>query len=187
MDKRTRGFEQALKITQVPNSEKREYSNWRIYKRPARTSTNSGKYILYLSEDVTVPSTGKQMIGRGMTKIGNKWLGSLSELNKEADEGKKICGCSPTVLHTGIKAYMREDEYLKVTLGITDIRHAGLVLVNGEKTYCNDDYSNSKDDGEICIEVYNLTPWDITLKHGEPICYAVFQSILKADQDVVLM
>lgn len=84
---------------------------------------------------------------------------------------------------TDVKAYMQDNEvlmlYVRSSIGIKK----GLVLSNGTGIIDKDFYSNSSNDGNICLSLRNETDDDITLKAGERVMQGVFVPYLVADDD----
>ena len=86
----------------------------------------------------------------------------------------------PTLVHTGIKAQMMEDEVLYL-FNRSSGPKKGLVLANGVGVVDADYYGNPDNDGDICFAFYNVLPEDITIKAGDRIGQGVFQKFLRAD------
>ena len=92
-------------------------------------------------------------------------------------------GQAPTLIKTGIKAYMPEDEYLMLCNRSSNPKKKGLVLSNGVGIVDGDYYGNTDNDGHIMFAFYNIKEEDITIKKGEAIGQAVFQKYLVTDDD----
>ena len=78
-------------------------------------------------------------------------------------------GNKPTLIKTGIKAYMADDEVL--------------ILANSIGVIDKDYYGNPDNDGHIMFAFYNIKDEDIEIKKGECIGQAIFQKYLIADND----
>ena len=93
-------------------------------------------------------------------------------------------GMAPTLVKTGIKAYMQEDEMLLLYNRSSNPKKKGLILANSVGVVDKDYYGNPDNDGHIMFAFYNIKEEDITIKKGEAIGQAVFQKYLVTDDDV---
>lgn len=92
-------------------------------------------------------------------------------------------GMNPTLVKTGIKAYMQDDEVLMLYNRSSNPKKKGLILANSVGVIDKDYYGNQDNDGHIMFAFYNIKDEDITIKKGEAIGQAVFQKYLIADDD----
>jgi len=93
-------------------------------------------------------------------------------------------GMSPTLVKTGLKAYMQGDEYLKLCNRSSNPKKKGLILSNSIGVVDSDYYENPDNDGHIMFAFYNIKEEDITIKKGEAIGQAIFEKFLVADGDM---
>ena len=92
-------------------------------------------------------------------------------------------GMNPTLIKTGIKAYMQDDEVLFLYNRSSNPKKKGLILANSVGVIDKDYYGNPDNDGHIMFAFYNIKDEDITIKKGEAIGQAVFQKYLITDDD----
>ena len=92
-------------------------------------------------------------------------------------------GQAPTLIKTGIKAYMPEDEYLMLCNRSSNPKKKGLVLANGVGIIDGDYYENPDNDGHIMFAFYNIKEEDIEIKKGDCIGQAIFQKFAIVDND----
>lgn len=92
-------------------------------------------------------------------------------------------GVKPTLIKTGIKAYMQDDEVLYLFNRSSNPKKKGLVLCNSVGVIDADYYGNPDNDGNIMFAFYNVGEEDITIKKGEAIGQGVFQKYLVVDDD----
>ena len=92
-------------------------------------------------------------------------------------------GMAPTLIKTGIKAYMQDDEYLLLANRSSNPKKKGLILANSIGVVDKDYYGNDDNDGHIMFAFYNIKEEDITIKKGEAIGQAIFQKYFVADDD----
>ena len=94
-------------------------------------------------------------------------------------------GMKPTLIKTGIKAYMQEDEVLILANRSSNPGKKGLILANSIGVVDKDYYGNPDNDGHIMFAFFNIKEEDIEIKKGECIGQAIFQKYLITDNDVV--
>ena len=92
-------------------------------------------------------------------------------------------GQVPTLVKTGIKAYMPEDEYLMLCNRSSNPKKKGLVLANGIGVVDGDYYGNPDNDGHIMFAFFNIKNEDIEIKKGDCIGQAIFQKFGVTDND----
>ncbi|MBO5478497.1 MAG: dUTP diphosphatase [Clostridia bacterium] len=92
-------------------------------------------------------------------------------------------GMNPTLVKTGLKAYMQDDEVLYLYNRSSNPKKKGLILANSVGVVDKDYYGNPDNDGHIMFAFYNIKEEDITIKKGEAIGQAVFQKYLVTDDD----
>lgn len=92
-------------------------------------------------------------------------------------------GMNPTLIPTGIKAYMGDDEVLYLYNRSSNPKKKGLILANSVGVVDKDYYGNPDNDGHIMFAFFNIKDEDITIKKGEAIGQAVFAKYLVIDDD----
>lgn len=135
---------------------------------PCRSTKYSAGYDFYSPEDMTIPS-------------------HLNELIRYM-QLRQCDGCSrglvkPYCIKTKIKAYMQDDEVLKLYIRSSMAAKRGLILANSVGIVDADYYNNPDNEGEIGFLVYNLTEDDIYIKKGEKIGQGIFCKYLLDDID----
>ena len=93
-------------------------------------------------------------------------------------------GQKPTLVKTGIKAYMESDEVLILANRSSNPGKKGLILANSIGVVDSDYYGNSDNDGHIMYAFFNFKAEDIEIKKGERIGQAIFQKYLVTDNDI---
>ena len=92
-------------------------------------------------------------------------------------------GMKPTLVKTGIKVYVLENEYLMLTNRSSNPGKKGLILANSVGIVDKDYYENIDNDGHIMFAFYNIKDEDIEIKKGDRIGQAIFMPFLIADND----
>ena len=93
-------------------------------------------------------------------------------------------GMKPTLVKTGIKAYMGEDEVLILANRSSNPGKKGLILANSIGVIDSDYYGNPYNDVHIMFAFYNIKDEDIEIKKGDAIGQGIFQKFLITDNDV---
>ena len=92
-------------------------------------------------------------------------------------------GVKPTLIPTGLKAYMQDDEMLCLYNRSSNPKKKGLVLANSVGIVDKDYYGNADNDGHIMYAMWNFKSEDVKIEKGERIGQAIFQKYLIADND----
>lgn len=92
-------------------------------------------------------------------------------------------GMNPTLIKTGLKAYMQDDEVLMLYNRSSNPKKKGLILANSVGVIDKDYYGNVDNDGHIMFAFYNIKDEDIVIKKGEAIGQGVFQKYLVTEDD----
>ena len=92
-------------------------------------------------------------------------------------------GQAPTLVKTGLKAYMPEDEYLMLCNRSSNPKKKGLVMANSVGIIDADYYGNPDNDGHFMFAYYNFFNEDVVIKKGDVIGQVIFQKYLVTDDD----
>ena len=93
-------------------------------------------------------------------------------------------GQKPTLVKTGIKAYMESDEVLILANRSSNPGKKGLILANSIGVVDSDYYENPDNDGHIMNAFFKFKEEDVEIKKGERIGQAIFQKYLVTDNDI---
>ena len=93
-------------------------------------------------------------------------------------------GMNPTLVKTGIKAYMQDDETLMLYNRSSNPKKKGLILANSVGVVDKDYYENPDNDGHIMFAFYNIKDEDTIVKKGDAIGQGIFQKYFVTDDDV---
>lgn len=178
---RERGFEIALRKKKGKVEGK---GNWEIDETfiPTYKTKGSAGADFMCAEDVVIPSIWNALV-KSDDILGNKELMEILMLSPLSEDLTKHF--KPTLVHTGIKAYMLEDEVLELYNRSGNPFKLGLVLANGVGVVDSDYYSCEDNDGEIMFAFYNFLPYDVKINKGERIGQGVFKKFLRPDRALV--
>lgn len=149
---------------------------------PVRSTKFSAGYDFLVAEDIVVPSFANQM------KILNDYLSHENidgeyPLNEVADITKSM-GLKPTLVPTGVKAYIPEGYFLQLSVRSSCPLKYWLILANGVGIIDRDYWCNPTNDGAIFFQIINLFPYDIQLRKGDKIGQGIFLPFQKVVGDV---
>ncbi len=144
--------------------EKGNKVKWENAKIPEYSTKYAAGADFFCAEEVKIPSIWTEMFKNIFAN------------------GKEPVQVKPTMVHTGIKAKMQEDEVLYI-MNRSGGPKKGLVLANSIGVIDADYYGCDATDGEIMFGFYNFLPFEITIKVGDKIGQGVFHKFLRAEND----
>lgn len=93
-------------------------------------------------------------------------------------------GMNPTLVKTGLKAYMQDDEVMLLYNRSSNPKKKGLIMANSVGVIDKDYYGNPDNDGHFMFAFFNIKEEDVFIKKGEAIGQAIFQKYLTVDNDM---
>ena len=147
---------------------------------PKRATEGSAGYDFIVARDTVVPSyfKGVQNISEyGLIK--DRYLFELDEVK----EVTKKFNFKPTLVPTGVKAYIPKDQYLQLSVRSSCPLKNWLILANGVGIIDSDYYNNPDNEGHIYFQIINLFPQDILLREGDRIGQGVFLNYKTTEED----
>lgn len=160
-------------------------------KMPEYATKYSAGADFFCAEEVVIPSILNKVLKQGIVnkpKDATGWdaiFAANQELTWDKIFSSERVSVKPTLVHTGIKAQMGEDEVLYLYNRSSNPAKLGLVLANGVGVVDADYYNNPDNDGEIMFAFYNLSSQDIILHVGDKLGQGVFQKYLRPDDAVI--
>ena len=149
---------------------------------PMRKTEFSAGYDLVAAVDTVIPSMFNMMeetLENLAVEIGKDQylsLETMAELTKQADY-------RPTLVSTGVKCKLEPGTYLELSVrSSTPLKH-WLLLANGVGIIDADYYNNESNEGEIFLQMINLSPFNIMVKKGEAIGQGIIKSYLTTNSD----
>ena len=92
-------------------------------------------------------------------------------------------GQKPTLVKTGLKAYMPDDEYLMLCNRSSNPGKKGLILANSVGIVDSDYYGNPDNDGAIMFAFFNFFEHDLEIKKGDVLGQGIFLKYYTVDND----
>lgn len=133
---------------------------------PVRKTTMSAGYDLVAADDYIIPSMF-QLASEAETvwKVEPDEYVSLEQMGKFT----KQFNYKPTLVSTGMKCKLDPGTFLQLSVRSSTPLKYWLMLANGVGIIDADYYNNSDNEGEIFLQIYNLSPFNIQIKKGEAI------------------
>lgn len=88
-----------------------------------------------------------------------------------------------TMVPTGVKAKMEDNETLLLFNRSSNPKKKGLIILNGVGVVDADYYGNENNDGEIAGLFYNMREEDVEIKAGDKIMQGIFVEYEKTEDD----
>lgn len=148
-------------------------------KLPERATKDSAGYDFYCAEETIVPSWSRlfSRLERARTlKTRPITMDEIAEITKQTE-------AKPTLVPTGVKAYMEEGMYLSlVARSSLPLKH-WIIVANAPGTIDQLYVDNPENEGLIYFQLINLSPFDIVIRKGEKIGQGIFNKFYKVDED----
>ena len=93
-------------------------------------------------------------------------------------------GDKPTLVPTGVKCKMQDDEFLMLVNRSSNPKKKNLVIPNSMGIIDSDYYGNPDNDGEMMFAFFNLGTEPVIIEKGYCIGQGIFQKYYKTDDDV---
>ena len=133
---------------------------------PVRKTASSAGYDLAAAEDYIIPS-----FWQISQEAKNLWPVEDDEyvmMDQMADFTKQV-SYKPTLVSTGMKCKLDPGNFLMLTVRSSLPLKHWLILANGLGLIDSDYYNNAGNEGEIFLQLINLSPFNIQIKKGEAI------------------
>lgn len=147
---------------------------------PVRKTSQSAGYDLVAAEDYIIPSVFN-LAG----EASQQWNVEDDEYVTLEQMGQftKASGYKPTLVSTGMKCKLDHGSFLQLSVRSSSPLKYWLMLANGVGIIDADYYNNPDNEGEIFLQIYNLSPFNIQIKKGEAIGQAIILPYAVTDDD----
>lgn len=131
---------------------------------PERKTSQSAGYDLAAAQDYIIPSIFQLAAeAENYCQIPEDEYLSLEQMA----EITKAINYRPTLISTGVKCKLDPGTFLQLSIRSSTPLKYWIVLGNGVGIIDADYYNNPDNEGEIFLQVYNLSPFHIQIKKGE--------------------
>lgn len=167
------------------------------FELPQRKTAGSVGYDFVVAEDIVVPPYNELMAKLDYAFYKDKE--PLSDIIFTFVNGKKIeleaytlenlakmtreTGAKPTLVSTGVKAYMPKNMYLELSVRSSCPLKYWLIMANGVGIIDSDYADNPDNEGEIFFQLINLSSVPILLRKGDVIGQGIFKKYHTTDDD----
>lgn len=149
---------------------------------PKRATHHSAGYDIEAAETIILPSFWKQVF-QHLSIEAKQWIFPSPLKENDAPNTAEENLLKPTLVPTGLKAYMKEDEYLQIVNRSSNPIKRFLALPNSVGIIDGDYYNNPNNEGHIFVQMINYGLLDQKIKKGERIAQGIFTQFLKVDYD----
>lgn len=148
---------------------------------PQRATFHAAGYDLEAAETVVIPSFWRDLF-RFLSMEAKQWIFASPDKSKEKtiDSGNLL---KPSLVPTGLKAYMQEDEYLQIINRSSNPLKRFLSLPNSVGIIDQDYYNNPDNEGHLFVQLINFGLSDQIIHKGDRIAQGIFTQFLKVDDD----
>ena len=150
---------------------------------PKRATVGSAGYDFVVAKDIIIPSYNH--ILDNLRKYVDHSPYSFHSLEEVSNLTKKY-NLKPTLVPTGVKAYIPQNQYLQLSVRSSCPLKNWLILANGVGIIDADYYNNESNEGEIFFQIINLFPEDIILYKGDKIGQGIFLEYHTVKEDLTL-
>ena len=147
---------------------------------PVRKTQHSAGYDMAAAEDYIIPSLWQLAAeAKEVWPISDDEFVPMELLAKFT----KQSGFKPTLVSTGVKCELDPNTYLQLSVRSSLPLKHWLVLANGVGVIDADYYNNEDNEGEIFLQLYNLSPFNVQIKKGEMIGQGIILPYLTTEDD----
>lgn len=146
---------------------------------PQRSTEKSAGYDLKSAENYIIPSLWNVVFDICLEQDTEIPM-DLDEIKAWLKEHKEL---KPTLVSTGVKAYMQDNEWLGVYSRSGIPLNSLLVVGNSVGVIDCDYYNNPSNEGEMFVQFINLSPFPIKIRKGDRVAQAIFHTFGKVDDD----
>ena len=142
---------------------------------PKRATKFSAGYDFVVAQD-TVVSSHTNITNLPYTEATPASFDEMAKFTKSHQ-------FKPTLVPTGVKAYLPEGTFLQLSVRSSCPLKSWLVLANGVGIIDGDYYNNPDNEGHIFFQIINLSPADIILHKGDKIGQGIILPYFLAEGD----
>ena len=146
---------------------------------PIRKTMKSAGYDFEVAEDIVIPSWSELFATMAEITRGEMTLDDMATFTKKMKT-------KPTLVPTGIKCQMADDEYLELSVRSSCPLKHWLILANSVGIIDSDYYNNPDNEGHIMFQVINLSPSPIKLQKGDRIGQGIIKKYIITEDDAAV-
>ena len=120
---------------------------------PQRATHHAAGYDLEAAETIVVPSYWRQVF-RYLAMEMKQWIHAKPTQKEPAEDPQRLL--KPTLVPTGLKVYMQDDEYLQIVNRSSNPLKRFLQVPNGVGVIDADYYNNPSNEGHVTFNLATL-------------------------------
>ena len=133
---------------------------------PKRATKHAAGYDLAAAVDIVIPPYRK-LITEMCAEADRNPMAPINYTLKQMAALTKSAPAKPTLVSTGLKVKLAENEYLELLPRSSTPLKYWLVLANSAGIIDADYYNNPDNEGEIFLQFINLSPFPIQIHKGD--------------------
>ena len=146
---------------------------------PTRKTAHSAGYDLTIAEDICIPP-----VVNHIKTLDSQYTTYISTLNlREVATLTKTLDAKPTLVSTGVKCQLDPGYYLELSPRSSTPLKYWLIMANSVGIIDADYYNNPDNEGEIFLQLINLSPFNIQLHKGDVIGQGIIKKYEVTDDD----
>ncbi len=150
---------------------------------PVRKTGLSAGYDLVAAEDYIIPSVFQLAAeAEEVWKVEGDEYVTLDQMGRFTKE----FNYKPTLVSTGMKCKLDPGTFLQLSVRSSSPLKYWLMLANGVGIIDADYYNNPDNEGEIFLQIYNLSPFNIQIKKGDAIGQGIILPYAVVEDDVAM-
>lgn len=164
------------------------------FELPSRKTAGSAGYDFVVAKDTVIPPYNELMAKLDYALYKDKEPLTDTFINGKESEQKaytldrlakmtKETGAKPTLVSTGVKAYMPKNTYLELSVRSSCPLKYWLIMANGVGIIDSDYADNPDNEGEIFFQLINLSTVPIILHKGDIIGQGIFKPYYVTNND----
>lgn len=148
---------------------------------PERKTAKSAGYDFVVAEDIILTPYDEQFDSM-IPEDDDFSFEEPRSLDEVAALTKKF-HAKPTLVSTGMKCQLDDNQYLQLSIRSSCPLKDWLVLANGVGIIDADYYNNPDNEGEIFLQIINFSPYPIYLKQGDRIGQGIIMEYIRTEDD----
>ena len=150
---------------------------------PIRKTSQSAGYDLVAAEDYIIPSVFQLAAeAEEVWKVEGDEYVTLDQMGRFTKE----FNYKPTLVSTGMKCKLDPGTFLQLSVRSSSPLKYWLMLANSVGIIDADYYNNPDNEGEIFLQIYNLSPFNIQIKKGDAIGQGIILPYAVVEDDVTM-
>lgn len=147
---------------------------------PVRATANAAGYDLAAAEDIVIyPYLDYMDFLKNNTTYQS---GEVLTLDRMASLTKSS-SVKPALISTGMKCHLDTDKYLELVVRSSSPLKYWIICANSVGVIDADYYNNPDNEGEIFLQVINLSPFPIKVQKGEKIAQGIIKQYCLTEND----